>query len=59
MDKGKQSCKQKPITKNKNILMRCEEGWKDRVKSISHSIGVPTSVFIRESVNKNINSLTQ
>ena len=59
MDKGKQLCKQNPITKNDNILVRCERGWKERVQSISNSIGVPSPVFIRESVNKNINSLTQ
>ena len=59
MDKGKQSCKQNVITKNDNILVGCERGWKDKVKGISNSIGVPSSVFIRESVNKNINSLIQ
>ena len=59
MDKGKQSCKQNVITKTDNILVRCERGWKDKVKGISNSIGVPSSVFIRESVNKNINSLIQ
>jgi hypothetical protein len=58
-EEGKQSCKQNVITKNDNILVRCERGWKDKVKGISNSIGVPSSVFIRESVNKNINSLTQ
>jgi len=26
MDKGKQLCKQNPITKNDNILVRCERG---------------------------------
>jgi len=26
MDKGKQYCKQNPITKNDNILVRCERG---------------------------------
>lgn len=26
MDKGKQFCKQNPITKNDNILVRCERG---------------------------------
>jgi hypothetical protein len=30
MDKGKQSCKQNVITKNDNILVRCERGWKER-----------------------------
>ena len=59
MDKSKQLCKQKPITKNDNILVRCERGWKEKVQGISGSIGVSSSVFIRESVNKNINSLTQ
>jgi len=54
-----QECKTKLITKKMLINVRCEEGWKSKVCSISESIGVPTSVFIRESVNKNIESLTQ
>jgi 16S rRNA U516 pseudouridylate synthase RsuA-like enzyme len=49
--------KPKLITKKKLINLRVEEGWKRKVKSISESIGVSTSVFIRESVNKNIESL--
>ena len=50
-------CKQKLITKNEHLIVRVEEGWKRKVKSISESIGVSTSVFIRESVNKNIESI--
>ena len=50
---------QKVITKNRHLIIRCEEGWKRRVRGISESLGVPTSVFIRESVNKQINSFTQ
>ena len=54
-----QECKTKLITKKMLINVRCEESWKRKVRGISESIGVPTSVFIRESVNKNIESLTQ
>ena len=50
---------QKVITKNRHLIIRCEEGGKRKVSGISESLGVPTSVFIRESVNKNINSFTQ
>ena len=49
----------KQNTKNDHFIVRCEEDWKDKVKTISESVGVPISVFIRESVNKNISSLTQ
>ena len=59
MDKCKTKCNTKVITKNVYILVRVERGWKDRVKNISDSLGVPSSVFIRESVNKQINSFTQ
>ena len=59
MDKGKQLCKQKPITKNECFLVRVEGGWKRKVQGISESLGVPSSVFIRECVNKQINSFTQ
>ena len=34
-------------------------GDQRKVRGISESLGVPTSVFIRESVNKQINSFTQ
>ena len=51
--------KTKPNTKNDCFIVRCEGDWKDKVRTISESVGVPISVFIRESVNKNISSLTQ
>jgi len=51
-----QISKQKVITKNDYILVRVEKDWKMKVRSISESLGVPSSVFIRESVNKQINS---
>ena len=51
--------KTKRNTKNDHLIMRCEGEWKSRVRTISQMVGVPISVFIRESVNKNINSLTQ
>ena len=59
MDKCKTKCNTKPITKNDCILVRVEEGWKRKVQGVSESLGVPSSVFIRESVNKQINSFTQ
>ena len=55
----KTNSKTKPNTKNDHFIVRCEGDWKDKVKGISDSLGIPTSVFIRESVNKNINSFTQ
>ena len=51
--------KTKPNTKNDCFIVRCERDWKTQVKRISESVGVPISVFIRESVNKKISSLTQ
>ena len=59
MDKCKTNSKHNPITKNDYILVRVERGWKQKVRGISESLGVPSSVFIRESVNKQINSFTQ
>ena len=56
---SKTICNTKQNTKNDCFYVRVERDWKDRVKGISDSLGVPTSVFIRESVNKNINSFTQ
>ena len=55
----KTNSKTKPNTKNDHFIVRCERDWKTQVKTISESVGVPISVFIRESVNKNISSLTQ
>lgn len=59
MDKCKQKGNTKVITKNDYILVRVESGWKNKVKGISESLGVPSSVFIRESVNKQINSFVK
>ena len=55
----KTNSKTKPNTKNDCFIVRCEGEWKSKVRSISESVGVPVSVFIRESVNKNISSLIQ
>ena len=51
--------KTKPNTKNDCFIVRCERDWKTQVKTISETVGIPFSVFVRESVNKNISSLTQ
>ena len=56
---SKTNCNTKQNTKNDCFYVRVERDWKDKVKGISDSLGIPTSVFIRESVNKNINSFTQ
>ena len=55
----KTNSKTKPNTKNDHFIVRCEGDWKDKVRTISESVGIPVSVFIRENVNKNISSLTQ
>ena len=57
MEPNVAKCKTKLITKNVCFIVRVEEEWKRKVKSISEGIGIPTSVFIRESVNKNIESI--
>ena len=57
MEPNVEKCKTKLITKNVCFIVRVEEEWKRKVKSISEGIGIPTSVFIRESVNKNIESI--
>jgi hypothetical protein len=56
---SKTNCNTKQNTKNDCFYVRVERDWKDKVKGISDSLGISTSVFIRESVNKNINSFTQ
>jgi predicted DNA-binding protein len=57
MESNVEKSKTKLITKNVCFIVRVEEEWKRKVKSISEGIGIPTSVFIRESVNKNIDSI--
>jgi hypothetical protein len=42
----------KVITKNDHFLVRVERDWKRKVQDVSESLGVPSSVFIRECVNK-------
>ena len=59
MEIGEQACKQNPSIKNDTFTMRCEREWKEKVQDISKNLGVSSSVFIRDSVNKNITSLTQ
>jgi predicted DNA-binding protein len=49
-------CKTKLNTKNDCFVIRVNSEWKNKVKNISESLGISSSVFIRESVNKNINS---
>ena len=46
----------KVITKNDHFLVRVEREWKRKVQGVSESLGVPSSVFIRECVNKQMNS---
>jgi len=59
MDPSQTKRKPKLITKNEHLIVRVEGEWKRKVRGISESLGVSTSVFIRESVNKQINSFTQ
>ena len=54
---SKTNCNTKQNTKNDCFYVRVERDWKDKVRTISESVGVPISVFIRESVNKNIESI--
>ena len=47
----------KVITKNDHFLVRVEREWKRKVQGISESLGVSSSVFIRECVNKQMTTL--
>ena len=45
-------------TKNDYFQLRMEREWKDRVKMISEMNNTSFSNFIRQSVDKNIQSMT-
>ena len=49
---GKSKGNTKVIAKNDHFLVCVERGWKRKVQDVSDSLGVPSSVFIRECVNK-------
>ena len=52
--KSKTICNTKQNTKNECFVMRVEGDWKKKIKTISQKLDIPMSVFIRNSVNKNI-----
>ena len=52
--KSKTICNTKHNTKNECFVMRVEGDWKKKIKVISQKLDIPMSVFIRNSVNKNI-----
>jgi hypothetical protein len=52
--KSKTICNTKQNTKNECFVMRVEGDWKRKIKTISQKLDIPMSVFIRNSVNKNI-----
>ena len=51
---SKTICNTKQNTKNECFVMRVEGDWKKKIKTISQKLDIPMSVFIRNSVNKNI-----
>jgi|TARA_B110000114_G_C14918975_1_gene327694 predicted DNA-binding protein len=56
--KGKTIGNTKLNTKNDYFQLRMEREWKDKVKMISEMNNTTFSNFIRQSVDKNIQSMT-
>jgi hypothetical protein len=56
--KSKTISNTKPNTKNDYFQLRMEREWKDKVKMISEMNNTSFSNFIRQSVDKNIQSMT-
>jgi predicted DNA-binding protein len=56
--KSKTISNTKMNTKNDYFQLRMEREWKDRVKMISEMNNTSFSNFIRQSVDKNIQSMT-
>ena len=56
--KSKKISNTKMNTKNDYFQLRMEREWKDRVKMISEMNNTSFSNFIRQSVDKNIQSMT-